>query len=117
MTASLSVIGGRWKILILWYLNEFGPIRYGELKKKMPDTSLKVYNDHLKDLLRDNLISKTIFAEVPPRTEYALTDYGRTLIPALQKLMEWGLMHMHKNPEITDQETYQSVMEYFGLSD
>ena len=88
-------------------------MRYGELKKMLPDASLKVYNDHLKELIKDGLLSKAIFAEVPPRTEYSLTEYGETLIPALEKLMEWGLVHMQKHPEITDEDTFKKVMDYF----
>lgn len=115
MTAALSVIGGKWKILILWYIHELGPMRYGELKKQLPDTSLKVYNDHLKELINDGLLSRQVFAEVPPRTEYSLTDYAKTLIPALRNLMEWGLVHLQKHPEITDEETYRKVLDYFGI--
>ncbi|MEM9685520.1 MAG: helix-turn-helix domain-containing protein, partial [Bacteroidota bacterium] len=89
--------------------------RYGELKKRLPDTSLKVYNDHLKELINDGLLFRQVFAEVPPRTEYSLTSYAQTLIPALQKLMEWGLVHLQKHPEITDKETYKKVLAYFGI--
>ena len=113
MTASLSVLGGKWKILIIWYLHELGPMRYGALKKRLPDSSLKVYNDHLKELVKDGLIKKEIFAEVPPRTEYSLTNYGLTLIPALKLLMDWGLVHLQRNPQITDEVTYRNIMAYF----
>ena len=113
MTAALSVIGGKWKILILWYLHAMGPMRYGKLKKRLPQTSLKVYNDQLKELVADGLVAKQIFAEVPPRTEYSLTEYGRTLIPAFEKLMQWGLSHLENNPEITDPQTYSEIMRYF----
>ena len=113
MTAALSVIGGKWKILILWYLHAIGPMRYGELKKRLPNTSLKVYNDQLKELVSDGLISKEIFPEVPPRTEYSLTTYGETLVPALKMLMEWGLEHLKNNPDITDENTFNDIMDFF----
>ncbi len=114
MTASLSVLGGKWKPLMLWYLHQNGAMRYGELHRMLPDTSLKVYNDHLKELERDGLIKKEIFAEVPPRTEYSLTDYGKTLVPMLQTMMEWGYQHLLKHPEITDEKTFQEITSFFN---
>lgn len=114
MTAALSVVGGKWKPLILWYLHIKGSVRYGELKKQLPDASLKVYNEQLKELESDKLISKQIFAEVPPRTEYSLTDYGKTLVPMLQGLMEWGYVHLMANPQITDSETFEKIKAFFA---
>lgn len=113
MTAALSVIGGKWKPLILWYLNVKGAMRYGELHKLLPDTSLKVYNDHLKELEKDGLVKKEIFAEVPPRTEYSLTEYGKSLSPMLKGMMEWGYQHLLKHPDITDVKTFQDIINYF----
>ncbi len=114
MTAVLSVVSGKWKFLILWYIYQFEGIRYGKLKEHMQDISLKVYNDQLKELIEDEMVVKRTFAEVPPRTEYYLTPYGKTIVPALQLLMEWGLEHIKKKPEIIeDPEIVKKIFSYF----
>lgn len=84
-----EVLYGKWKIRLLWFINE-GFLRPSELQKKIPDASRRVLNIQLKELEEHDLISKKIFAVVPPKVEYSLTDFGKTLIPVISVLGQWG---------------------------
>jgi DNA-binding HxlR family transcriptional regulator len=88
ITATIDVIGGKWKPPIIWLLLK-GPLRFGELSKTMPDLSLKVLSKQLKELEADGIITRKAYPEVPPRVEYALTEKGASLRPALTLLSEW----------------------------
>jgi DNA-binding HxlR family transcriptional regulator len=89
---TLSVLGGKWRVVILAYLKE-GVHRYGELKRRIPGISGKVLTQQLRALAREGLIQRTIYSEVPARTEYQLTEYGESLIPVLEAIYRWGLHH------------------------
>ena len=84
-----EVLYGKWKIRILWFINE-GFLRPSEIQRKIPDASRRVLNVQLNELMDHELITKTIYAEVPPRVEYQLTEFGKTLIPLITSLGEWG---------------------------
>ncbi|MCS3867990.1 DNA-binding HxlR family transcriptional regulator [Chryseobacterium ginsenosidimutans] len=84
-----EVLYGKWKIRLLWFINE-GFLRPSELQKKIPDASRRVLNIQLKELEEHDLITKKIYAVVPPKVEYSLTDFGKTLIPVIAVLGEWG---------------------------
>jgi DNA-binding HxlR family transcriptional regulator len=86
---TMDYIGGKWKAIVLWYLIK-GPKRFSELKKRIPDITEKMLSLQLKGLEADGVISRKIFAEVPPRVEYAFTEEGKTLIPALEEIAAWG---------------------------
>lgn len=86
---TLSLIGGRWKPTILWELAA-GPRRYNELRKGIPDVSERVLVHQLRELEQAGLVTRSIFAEVPPRVEYALTDLGRSMKNLLRHLSDWG---------------------------
>lgn len=86
---ALSLMGKRWKPAILWKMTE-GISRFGSFKKHIPRISEKMLTQHLRELEADGLITRTLFAEVPPRVEYALTDLGASLRPVLQGLNDWG---------------------------
>jgi DNA-binding HxlR family transcriptional regulator len=87
--AALSVIGGRWKILILCQLFE-GKRRFNELRRSVAGISQRMLTRQLRELERDGIVGRRVFAESPLRVEYSLTDFGRTLEPALDQLCEWG---------------------------
>src|SRR5262245_3062864 len=89
---AVSVLGGKWRVVILAYLKE-GVHRFGELKHRVPGISGKVLTQQLRALAREGLIERTIYSEVPARTEYELTEYGRSLIPVLEASYHWGLRH------------------------
>jgi DNA-binding HxlR family transcriptional regulator len=87
--AALDVIGGKWKPLILWALGD-NVLRFNELQKGLPGVNTKMLTKQLRELEEDGVITRTVYPEVPPRVEYAITDFGRTLIPILQALCTWG---------------------------
>jgi DNA-binding HxlR family transcriptional regulator len=84
-----EVLYGKWKIRLLWFINE-GHKRPSELQRKIPDASRRVLNIQLKELEEHELISKIIYPQVPPKVEYSLTDFGKTLIPVISALGNWG---------------------------
>jgi DNA-binding HxlR family transcriptional regulator len=84
-----EVLYGKWKIRLLWFINE-GFLRPSELQRKIPDASRRVLNIQLKELEEHELITKKIYAVVPPKVEYSLTDFGKTLIPVISALGQWG---------------------------
>ena len=86
---TMSLIGGKWKILIIKLLAS-GTKRYGALKEGITGISAKVLTAQLNELIADHLVEKTVFAEVPPHTEYTLTELGRSLLPIIYSMRLWG---------------------------
>ena len=84
-----EVLYGKWKIRLLWFINE-GHKRPSELQRKIPEASRRVLNIQLKELEEHELISKIIYPVVPPKVEYSLTEFGKTLIPIISALGNWG---------------------------
>lgn len=84
-----EVLYGKWKIRLLWFINE-GHKRPSELQRKIPDASRRVLNIQLKELEEHELVSKIIYPQVPPKVEYSLTDFGKTLIPVISMLGNWA---------------------------
>lgn len=95
LDAALFVLGGKWKPLILFHLAH-GTRRYGELRRAVGKVSDKVLIQQLKELQADGIIDRVDFGEIPPKVEYSLTDFGRTLGKALAPLCEWGTRHSSK---------------------
>ncbi|MDF2671687.1 MAG: HxlR family transcriptional regulator [Paenibacillus sp.] len=87
---TLAVIGGKWKMIILWHLGLTGTKRFSELKKLIPSITQKMLTNQLRELEDDQLVVRKVFAEVPPRVEYTLTEYGLSIIPVLQIMYDWG---------------------------
>jgi len=85
----MNFIGGKWKTVVLWYLIE-GKKRFSELKKLIPDITEKMLSIQLKKLEEDGLVYRQVFAEVPMRVEYSLTDFGKSLTPILEEVAKWG---------------------------
>ncbi|WP_424987465.1 winged helix-turn-helix transcriptional regulator [Microbulbifer sp. S227A] len=88
--ATLSVIGGRWKPVILCNLL-VGRLRFGELCRNMPNATQRMVTLQLRELEADGVIKRHVYAEVPPRVEYELTGFGRSLEPVLSVMREWGI--------------------------
>jgi DNA-binding HxlR family transcriptional regulator len=95
LTYAVQLMGGRWKLLILMQLNS-GTQRYGELKKKIANITERMLTLQLRELEADGLIARQVFAEVPPRVEYTLTDIGRELVPICDALHTWGTRHRYQ---------------------
>lgn len=94
LDATLRVIAGKWKPLILYFLAQGGPTRYGELRRAVRNASDKMLIQQLKELEADNLVKRTDYKEIPPRVDYSLTPLGRSLAEALVPLCAWGTEHM-----------------------
>lgn len=94
--ATISLIGGRYKCCILWHIIE-SPLRYSELEKCMPHASHKMLSQQLRELERDGFIIKHIYDEAPvKKTEYSLSEMGRSLIPLLELMRSWGQGYLDK---------------------
>ncbi|GAB2597946.1 helix-turn-helix domain-containing protein [Streptomyces capparidis] len=91
--AAMDVIGGKWKVLILWELNT-RPCRFGELRRALPGITEKVLASHLRELEADGIVHREVYDEVPPRVEYSLTPAGVSLNEALGPLGLWGSRHV-----------------------
>ena len=86
--------GNKWALLVILVLSENEPIRYNELRRKIPDISSRVLSNTLRILEADGLINRRFYQEVPPRVEYSLTDTGKSLVPIIIKLTEWAQNNM-----------------------
>jgi len=89
MDITMHYIGGKWKTVVLWYLRK-DKKRFSELRRHIPNITEKMLSLQLKDLEKDGIVGRTIYPEVPPRVEYYLTDFGRSLIPMLEEIARWG---------------------------
>ncbi|OBQ62404.1 hypothetical protein A8145_21665 [Mesorhizobium loti] len=93
IAATLSVLGGKWKVLILWQL--LGrPCRFNELRRAIDGVSQHMLTMHLRELESEGILTRTVFAEVPPRVEYALSEHGKSLGQVMKVLAEWGQLHL-----------------------
>jgi len=86
---SLDIIGGKWKIPIIWRLKD-DPKRYGELRRSLPKVTHKMLTQQLRELEADEIITRKVFPEVPPKVEYNLTLLGKSVLPVIDMLREWG---------------------------
>ena len=92
---TLMLIGNKWKVLIIRDLLT-GTKRFGELKKSIGKVSQKVLTTQLRDMEEDGLITRTVYAEVPPKVEYSLTELGKSLQPILNAMLQWGTEYKEK---------------------
>jgi DNA-binding HxlR family transcriptional regulator len=94
--SALSVIGGKWKLLILAHLvNETR--RYGDLRRLIPQITEKMLIQQLRELEQDGLVKRTVYPTVPPKVEYSCTEYSITLCPMLQAMYDWGKLHANQS--------------------
>lgn len=91
--ATLEVIGGKWKCVILCHLTH-GKMRTSELKRVMPSITQKMLTQQLRELEEDGIVNRITYNQVPPKVEYELTEYGRSLKPILDSLCAWGEQHI-----------------------
>jgi DNA-binding HxlR family transcriptional regulator len=89
---TLAVIGGRWKVLLLYHLSQ-GVMRFSELRRAVPGITQKMLTQQLREMERDGIVHRAVYAQVPPKVEYTLTPHGRTLKPVVNAMCRWGLRH------------------------
>ena len=92
----LSRIGDKWSMLVLFTLEKYGVLRFNGLKLYIPDISKKMLSTALKVLEADGLVARKVYAEVPPRVEYSLTERGLSLIPLINSLIDWAAENMEE---------------------
>jgi len=103
MDITMSFIGGKWKTVVLWYLRKDRK-RFSELRKLIPNITEKMLSLQLKDLENDGIVTRKVYKEIPPRVEYYLTDFGRTLIPMLEEIALWGRNLANTKGKIVDKD-------------
>ena len=103
LDVTMHYIGGKWKTVVLWYLRK-GKKRFGELKALIPDITDKMLTIQLRALAEDGIVNRTVYPEVPPRVEYALTEEGETLVPVIEAIAEWGRQKAENEGELVEFE-------------
>ncbi|MEA4997916.1 MAG: helix-turn-helix domain-containing protein [Candidatus Limiplasma sp.] len=109
--ATLALIGGKYKALILWHLTDH-TLRFGELRRLIAQATPKMLTQQLRELEENNLISRTVYPVVPPKVEYALTEFGKSIRPILYVMYDWGSEYLQKqgievNCSMTSPDTAQ----------
>jgi DNA-binding HxlR family transcriptional regulator len=100
---TLSIIGGKWKMVIMFWLSKRKVMRYGELKKSIKGITHKMLSAQLKELEADNILIRIEYHQIPPKVEYLLSEKGLSLMPILEEMCSWG--HLH----IKDSNHYEAI--------
>jgi DNA-binding HxlR family transcriptional regulator len=95
LTAALAAIGGKWKLIIVYWLAE-SPKHFAALRKAIPGISQKVLSEQLRELMSDAIVRRDPQGAIPARVEYSLTDYGRSVLPLVEGVRLWGRAHMER---------------------
>jgi DNA-binding HxlR family transcriptional regulator len=90
---TLNVIGGKWKSVILFYLIAKGTLRFNEFRRLMPSITLQMLTNQLRELEVDGVVHREVYPQVPPKVEYSLTPFGKSLEPIIRLMMDWGRRH------------------------
>ncbi len=88
--AAIAVLGGKYKAIIVWHLNVSEIMRYNEIQKVIPHATPKMLSQQLKELESDGIVKRKLYPVVPPKTEYSLTELGKTLVPIVNAMSNWG---------------------------
>ncbi|MNB70617.1 HTH-type transcriptional activator HxlR [compost metagenome] len=91
---TLSVISGKWKVVILWHLGVEGPHRFSDLQRLFPKISHKILTQQLRELMEDGIVHREVYPDIPPKVEYSMTELGMTLLPIVEMMYEWGKMRI-----------------------
>ncbi|MDX2134801.1 MAG: helix-turn-helix domain-containing protein [Saprospiraceae bacterium] len=100
VTAIMQVLGGKWKAILINAIYHTSPARFGELKRSVKGITQSMLTQQLRELEDDGLICRKIYAEIPPRVEYTLTEFGLTLSPIMQSMAKWGEEYRINKPEV-----------------
>ncbi|MCR5359274.1 MAG: helix-turn-helix transcriptional regulator [Thermoguttaceae bacterium] len=93
----LGIFGGKWKLPIICILEYNGPMRFGQIKKRLGNITAVMLSQSLRELERDNIISRRQYNEIPPKVEYSITPNGKSVIPALEMIGQWAIENMKEN--------------------
>lgn len=104
LSASMTAIGGKWNLICLYWLDQ-RTRRFNELRRLMPDISHKVLTATLRGLQREGLITRKVYAEVPPRVEYAISDHGESVRSIIQAVRLWGRQHLEWKHQTAESRT------------
>ena len=96
LTAALAAIGGKWKLIIVYWLAE-SPKHFAGLRREMPSISQKVLTQQLRELISDGIVQRQPKGPIPAPVEYSLTDYGRSVLPLAESVRVWGRAHLERN--------------------
>lgn len=91
---TMSIISGKYKVVLLWHLGHEGPLRYAELHRLFKDISDRILTKQLRELEQDCVVTRTVYAESRPKVEYRLTEIGQSLIPIVDAIYDWGRAHI-----------------------
>jgi len=97
--ASINVLSGKWKVQILWHLS-FGPRRFAQIRRRLPQISEKVLTEQLRQLESDGVIARQVAPSIPPQVTYSLNREGEKLVPLMESLCSWGSAHFHIKPNL-----------------
>ncbi|WP_276978831.1 helix-turn-helix domain-containing protein [Flavobacterium filum] len=118
VTATMKVLGGKWKSILINAIYSTSPARFGELKRSVVGITQSMLTSQLRELEDDGIISRKIYAEIPPRVEYTLTEFGLTLSPIIQSMAEWGkqyrLNNKFKKPSKPNSKTQKNNKKKHG---
>ena len=110
MELTIDLIGGKWKSLILWHLGEY-TFRFSELKKMLPQITQKMLTQQLRELDQDGLLNRFVYTQVPPKVEYSLTEDGKTLLPILESMCQWGMNYANQSEAIKHRIAANALVE------
>jgi DNA-binding HxlR family transcriptional regulator len=88
----MDLIGGKWKVIVLWHLKN-KILRFSQLKRRLPGITQKMLTQQLRELELDGLVIRKIYPQVPPKVEYCLSDYGKSFLPILNLMYDWGIKY------------------------
>lgn len=95
LTSALGALGGKWNLICIYWLNE-APRRFADLQRLMPEISHKVLTETLRNLELEGLVDRRVLSEMPPHVEYSLSPYGRTVLPLVEAVRQWGRSHLDR---------------------
>ena len=111
--ATIDIIGGKWKSVILYHLID-DKKRFNELRRLIPGVTQRMLTLQLRELERDGIVCRTIYKQVPPKVEYSLTEFGKTLIPIISQMMNWGASYAGKIKEARQRSAAAEMLESQG---
>lgn len=106
---ALGILVGKWKPVILLHLFSSGTLRFSELKRQMPDITQKMLTKMLRELEEEGIINRVVYPQVPPKVEYSISEYGKSLRPILDMMHEWGTTHVEYRKEQEENGLSESV--------